>query len=182
MPKKDKKITKSKSSKKIVKKVSKSKIVESVKKEDIKVEKTDIKKEETSKRKSHSKYVFSVGRRKSSVARIRLLKDNEDSIIINNKDYKKYFPYFELQKIVTSPLESVDYLGKGTISIKVIGGGVKSQSESIRHGIARALVKVDQNFRPVLKKNGFLTRDSRVKERKKYGLRGARRAPQWQKR
>lgn len=127
-------------------------------------------------------YLFAVGRRKTAVARIRFHKEGIGEIIINNKDYRQYFPFFEFQKIVLSPLVLTDYQGKGKFSIKVHGGGKRGQAEGIRHGLSRLLIKISQEYRPILKKNEFLTRDARVKERKKYGLKRARKAPQWQKR
>lgn len=142
-----------------------------------KVEEKELVKKITSK-----KYLYAVGKRKSAIARVRYYKDGEGQIIINGKKYDEYFPYFEFQKIVLSPLELVNFDQKGNFSIKVLGGGKRGQSESIRHGITKILIIIDSNFKAILKKSSFITRDSRVKERKKYGLRGARRAPQWQKR
>jgi small subunit ribosomal protein S9 len=103
-------------------------------------------------------------------------------ILINGKDFKEYFPTFYLQKIVLSPLELVKCLNKFKILVKVTGGGKSAQAEAVRHGIARALVIFNPDFRKKLKKAGFLKRDPRMKERKKPGLKRARRAPQWQKR
>ncbi|MBI3956656.1 MAG: 30S ribosomal protein S9 [Candidatus Kerfeldbacteria bacterium] len=126
-------------------------------------------------------YLFAVGRRKTAVARIRLYSKGSGQITVNEKPFDAYFPLPIWQRIVRKPLELTGYT-KGDISIKVAGGGVQSQAESARHGIARALLLVDPAFRKVLKPMGLLTRDARVKERKKYGLKRARRAPQWQKR
>jgi len=128
-------------------------------------------------------YIFAVGRRKSSVARVRLYsKDNRGNILVNNKDYREYFPYFEFQKEIEEPLKLCNLLGKNFISIRVRGGGKRGQAEAVRHGIARVLFKFDEKFKKSLRSEGYLTRDSRVKERKKPGLKRARRAPQWQKR
>jgi len=129
-------------------------------------------------------YIYAVGKRKSAVARIRLhdAKKSDGKIIINNKDLNKYFPTFELQQIVTCPLALLGLNNKFNITIKVLGGGIRGQADSIRHGIARALLKLDINNRKSLRAAGLLTRDSRKKERKKPGLKRARRAPQWAKR
>ena len=127
-------------------------------------------------------YYYAVGRRKCSVAQIRLYKKGSGEIKINEKEIEKYFPCEEWQSIVFAPLKVMGQTNKLNTIIKVQGGGVKSQSEAIRLGIARALLKLNPIFKRGLKKYGYLTRDSRVKERKKYGLKGARRAPQWAKR
>lgn len=130
---------------------------------------------------SLTRYTYAVGRRKSAVARVRIHHKGDTGIIINGKPLNLYFPMEQLQTIVQEPLVLTG-LGHGAVSIKVQGGGIRSQAESIRHGIARALLRIEPNVRIPLKRAGFLTRDSRVKERKKYGLKRARRAPQWQKR
>ena len=127
-------------------------------------------------------YIYTVGRRKAAVAQIRLYKKGEGKIIINKHDYKKYFPFFEFQKIVTAPLVLVGEDNQHDITVVVRGGGIRGQAEAIRLGISRALIELNKDCRPVLKANGFLTRDPRVKERKKPGLKRARRAPQWSKR
>jgi small subunit ribosomal protein S9 len=128
-------------------------------------------------------YLYAVGKRKTSIARIRLhTKKADGNVLINEKDYKKYFPYFEFQQIVMAPFTLLGLLGKYDVTVKVNGGGLKSQAESIRHGLTRVLLLLDPNFRKALRGAGFVTRDSRVKERKKPGLKRARRAPQWQKR
>ncbi|PIQ92405.1 MAG: 30S ribosomal protein S9 [Parcubacteria group bacterium CG11_big_fil_rev_8_21_14_0_20_39_14] len=128
------------------------------------------------------KYWEAVGGRKTSVARIRLFTKGEKAILVNNKDYKVYFPGLELQQIIVSPLQKMKCFDRFSASIKVKGGGIHSQAEAIRHGIARALVKFNPDFRKRLRKTGYLTRDPRMKERKKFGLKRARRAPQWRKR
>ena len=134
------------------------------------------------------KYLETVGRRKTAVARVRLFTSSpsqsamEGNLVVNDKLYKEFFPKLELQQIVESPLRRLKSLNRFQAIIKVKGGGTKGQAEAIRHGLARALVLFDPNFRKKLKKMGFLTRDPRKKERKKYGLKKARRAPQWRKR
>jgi len=127
-------------------------------------------------------YIFAVGRRKSAVARVRLYKNSEPEIVINGKSLEEYFPYFEHQRVVTESLEATNQKDLGKISVKVTGGGTKGQAESIRLGLSKVLIKIDAAFRPQLKSRNLLTTDSRIKERKKYGLKKARRAPQWQKR
>lgn len=128
-------------------------------------------------------FIPSVGKRKSAIARVRVLHDkvNDTKITINGKDYKEYFNYFEWQDLLLKPLKAV---GKEKIAISVMvkGGGSRGQLDAIKHGIARALLIMDENFRATLRKEGLLTRDSRIKERKKPGLKKARRAPQWSKR
>jgi small subunit ribosomal protein S9 len=128
------------------------------------------------------KYFQAVGRRKTASAQVKLFLNGGGEILINGKDFKEYFPTFYLQKIVLSPLELVKCLNKFKILVKVTGGGKSAQAEAVRHGIARALVIFNPDFRKKLKKAGFLKRDPRMKERKKPGLKRARRAPQWQKR
>jgi len=127
-------------------------------------------------------YKFSVGRRKSAVARVRFFKDGQGDIIINGKPIGEYFPYFQFQNIIKEPLKLTGKLTEGRYTIKVSGGGTRGQAESIRLGISRILLQIDKNSRPILKAQKLLTRDPRVVERKKYGLKKARRAPQWQKR
>jgi small subunit ribosomal protein S9 len=129
------------------------------------------------------RYIEAVGRRKRAVARVRLSEGNNKkiTILINGRDYHDFLPIADLAKAVEDPLRAV---GKTdlTVSVKVAGGGIRGQAEAIRHGISRALLKMDQDLRPTLKPLGFLMRDSRKKERKKPGLKRARRAPQWAKR
>ncbi len=127
-------------------------------------------------------YFYGTGRRKSSVARVHIYPNGSGNITINNREIDNYFGLDTLKLIVRQPLVTTDTLGKVDIIATVTGGGVTGQAGAIRHGIARGLLKLDENFRPALKKAGFLTRDPRMKERKKYGLRGARRAPQFSKR
>ncbi|HJF31641.1 MAG TPA: 30S ribosomal protein S9 [Sporosarcina psychrophila] len=121
------------------------------------------------------------GRRKSSVARVRLV-PGDGTIIINNRDVEDYVPFATLREIIKQPLVATETLGSYNILVNVDGGGYTGQAGAIRHGVARALLQVDPDFRPVLKSAGFLTRDARMKERKKPGLKGARRAPQFSKR
>lgn len=129
-----------------------------------------------------SKYYEAVGRRKTALARIRLFTQGEKEFLVNDKSYRLYFPVLELQETADAPLRMMKCLDKFRVSVKVRGGGVSSQSEAIRHGLARALVKFNPDFKRRLRKAGFLTRDARMRERKKFGLKRARRAPQWSKR
>ena len=121
------------------------------------------------------------GRRKSSVARV-FMTPGTGKITVNDKTLEDYLPQEILRMVVKSPLVETGTDGQYDITINVFGGGLTGQAGAMRHGIARALLEVGEDFRPVLKKAGFLTRDSRGKERKKYGLRGARRRPQYSKR
>ena len=131
---------------------------------------------------SKKPYVYGTGRRKSSVARVRLYEGGTGSITINGRDIDEYFGLETLKLIVRQPLATTDLLGKVDIVVTVAGGGVSGQAGALRHGIARALLEINPDFRGALKKAGFLTRDPRMKERKKYGLKAARRAPQFSKR
>ena len=126
-------------------------------------------------------YYYGTGRRKKSVARVRLV-PGEGKILINDRSLDEYFGLDTLKVIVKQPLTLTDTLSKFDVICKVIGGGFTGQAGAIRHGISRALLKADEELRPALKKAGFLTRDPRMKERKKYGLKKARRAPQFSKR
>ena len=121
------------------------------------------------------------GRRKSSVARFRLV-PGEGNIIINDRELTKYFGLKTLELIIKQPLEATETVGKYDVLANVVGGGISGQAGAIRHGIARALLKVDEEYRPTLKKAGLLTRDPREKERRKYGLKKARKASQFSKR
>ena len=132
--------------------------------------------------KSKKPYVYGTGRRKSSVARVHVYENGTGSIIINGRDIEEYFGLDTLKMVVRQPLVTTDTLGKVDIVATVTGGGVTGQAGAIRHGVARALLNVDPEFRAALKSAGFLTRDPRMKERKKYGLKAARRAPQFSKR
>jgi small subunit ribosomal protein S9 len=121
------------------------------------------------------------GRRKTSVARVRLI-PGSGNITINKRDIEEYFDYDTLKVLVKEPLVITDTLDKYDVFVNVKGGGFTGQAGAIRHGISRALINSDEELKPVLKKAGFLTRDPRMKERKKYGLKKARRAPQFSKR
>jgi small subunit ribosomal protein S9 len=124
---------------------------------------------------------YGTGRRKSSVARVYLVPGN-GNITVNKRDLDEFFGLETLKVIVKQPLVLTDTLSKFDVLVTVKGGGYTGQAGAIRHGIARALLEVDVEMRPALKKAGYLTRDPRMKERKKYGLKGARRAPQFSKR
>ena len=128
-----------------------------------------------------SNYFYGTGRRKSSVARVRVY-NGTGKITINDRDIDDYFGLETLKLIVNQPFAVTGTEGKYDIVCRVSGGGVTGQAGAIRHGLSRALLQADENLRPALKKAGFLTRDPRMKERKKYGLKGARRAPQFSKR
>ena len=126
-------------------------------------------------------YFYGTGRRKSSVARVRVY-NGTGKMTINGRDINDYFGLETLKMVVRQPLNATATLGKVDIVATVEGGGVSGQAGALRHGISRALLQVNPDFRPILKKAGFLTRDPRMKERKKYGLKAARRAPQFSKR
>jgi small subunit ribosomal protein S9 len=136
------------------------------------------------------KYFPSVGRRKEAIARVRLFtKKSTDTagedkalLVVNGKDYTEYFSDVNLQHIVETPLRKLKSLNRFKATVLVNGGGISGQANAIKHGLARALILFDINFRRKLKKSGLLTRDSRAKERRKYGLKKARKAPQWSKR
>jgi len=160
----------------IAPKEAKPKVVELVPTEEVKEKK--------------EKYFQTVGRRKESVAIVRLftkkstdsVEDDKALITVNNKDYGQYFSDKNLQLIVESPLRKLKSLNRFKATVMTHGGGLAGQAGAVMHGLSRALVLFDLNFRKKLKKSGFLTRDSRTKERRKYGLKKARKAPQWQKR
>ncbi len=130
---------------------------------------------------SDAAYVWGTGRRKCAIAQVRLYV-GEGGITVNGKSYTEFFPRLEHQRMIEAPLASTEMAGKLRVEVKVAGGGPSGQAGAIRHGIARALVRESEVLKPVLRKEGFLTRDPRVKERKKYGLRRARKAPQYTKR
>ena len=133
------------------------------------------------KAKSQKTVFYGTGRRKSSIARVRLV-EGTGKITINGKDIDEYLGLETLKVIVRQPIVATNTLTKYDVMVKVTGGGYTGQAGAIRHGIARALLEANGEFRPELKSNGFLTRDPRMKERKKYGLKKARRAPQFSKR
>ena len=131
---------------------------------------------------SKKPYLYGTGRRKSSVARVHLFPNGTGAITINGRDIDNYFGLETLKLIVRSPLVLLGLEGKYDIVVRVSGGGVSGQAGAIRHGLSRALLQQSDENRTALKKAGFLTRDPRMKERKKYGLKAARRAPQFSKR
>ena len=130
---------------------------------------------------NNENYFYGTGRRKSSVARVRLL-PGTGNVTINGRSMDEYFGLETLRMLVRQPLELTGTLGKFDVIVNVVGGGVSGQAGAIRHGITRALIESDETLKSVLKKAGFVTRDPRMKERKKYGLKAARRAPQFSKR
>ena len=132
--------------------------------------------------KSKKPYFYGTGRRKSSVARVHLFQNGTGAITINGRDIDDYFGLDTLKLITRQPLNLTGLIGKVDVVATVAGGGVTGQAGALRHGISRALLEMDPEFRPALKAAGFLTRDPRMKERKKYGLKAARRAPQFSKR
>lgn len=132
-------------------------------------------------KKEDNSMIRTVGRRKTATARVRLSL-GKGVIIINDKPFKEFFPIELWSDKVIAPLKTVSREKDFDVSVKIVGGGVNSQAEAVRHGIARALVKWDETLKPILKAEGFLTRDPREKERKKPGLHKARRAHQWRKR
>ncbi len=127
-------------------------------------------------------YHYGTGRRKKSVARVRLYPNGTGAITINGRDIEEYFGLDTMKLIVRQPFAVTETLGKFDVEVTVVGGGFTGQAGAIRHGLARALVKANEEYKAALKKAGFLTRDPRMKERKKYGLKAARRAPQFSKR
>ena len=127
-------------------------------------------------------YYYGTGRRKTAVARVRLYPNGEGRIIVNGREVDQYFGRETLSMQVRLPLRLLELANQFNISVKVLGGGVSGQAGAVRHGIARALVRADDTFKPALRRAGFLTRDPRMKERKKYGLKRARKAPQYTKR
>ena len=128
------------------------------------------------------KYIYSVGRRKTSAAQIRLYKNGNGSMMVNNLKANQYFKKIDLFSIINQPLKQTGLIKDFNFTIKVSGGGKKSQAEAVRHGISRALIEVNRELRPSLKARGWIMRDASKKERKKPGLKKARRAPQWAKR
>lgn len=130
---------------------------------------------------SDETYVWGTGRRKCAIAQVRLF-SGKGEIVVNDKPYQEAFSRLEHRRKIEHPFLSTDTAGRFRVTAKVNGGGLSSQAEAIRHGIARALVKENELFKPILRKEGLLTRDARVKERKKYGLKRARKAPQYTKR
>jgi len=146
-----------------------------------KTEKKEVKKE-IEKPKEKEKYLEAVGKRKTAVARVRIFTRGERAFLVNQKPLEKYFPILDLQKTAQASLDKMKCLDKFKVEVLVKGGGFSSQAEAIRHGTARALTLFNLDFKKRLRRAGFLTRDSRIRERKKFGLKRARRAPQWAKR
>lgn len=131
---------------------------------------------------SKATYIEAIGRRKTAAARVRIFKSARESFTVNDRDLGEYFPTSALQSTVKDPFKKANLSQKFSVSAHIQGGGVSAQAEALRHGIARALVTHDSELRVQLKRAGFLKRDPREKERKKFGLKKARRAPQWSKR
>lgn len=129
-----------------------------------------------------NEYYYGIGRRKGATASVRLYSDGDATATVNDKPLDEYFNHIELQERVQQPLKLLDYLGKYRITAQVKGGGLSGQADALRLGVANALVESNEDLRPTLKRAGFLKRDARVKERKKYGLKRARKAPQFTKR
>ncbi len=157
------------------------------KKPALKKKKTTKKDSDKTKLAKEKKYCEAVGRRKRSIARVRLFtcrpfNDDKARITVNNKPYGKFFSTLELKKIAASPLRKMKSANRFEVTAMVKGGGIRGQAEAVRHGLARALVKFNADFSKKLKRAGYLRRDPRKKERKKPGLKKARRAPQWKKR
>lgn len=132
--------------------------------------------------KTTTKYFEAVGRRKTAIARVRLFPAKKNSFEINGKALETYFPVKEMQVTAEEALHNGKAAEKFTVTAKIVGGGISAQSEALRHGIARALLEYDLNLRSGLKKLGYLRRDPRAKERRKFGLKKARKSPQWSKR
>jgi len=130
---------------------------------------------------SEENYVWGTGKRKCAIAQVRLF-SGKGEIIVNDKPYQEAFPRIEHRHMIEHPFLATENMGKFRVMVKVNGGGLSSQAGAIRHGIARALAKENELFKPMLRKEGLLTRDARIKERKKYGLKRARKAPQYTKR
>ena len=130
---------------------------------------------------SEESYIWGTGKRKCAIARVKLF-PGKGEVIINDKPYQEAFPRVEHRHMIEHPFLATDTMGKFRIMVKVNGGGRSGQAGAIRHGIARALAKENELFKPMLRKEGLLTRDARIKERKKYGLKRARKAPQYTKR
>ena len=127
-------------------------------------------------------YYYGTGKRKTSIAKVRLYLDDEGPILVNGKPVEEYFNWKPWRDIINEPFRATETTNRFRVVVKVLGGGVHSQAEAIRHGITRALVVYDENLKPELRRQGFITRDARIKESKKYGLKRARRAPQYTKR
>ncbi|MBP9782497.1 MAG: 30S ribosomal protein S9 [Candidatus Pacebacteria bacterium] len=129
-----------------------------------------------------NRYIEAVGRRKTAIARVRITPAAKGSFVVNDKDVKEYFPTNDLQTIAQEAITKSGTADKFVVTVKVLGGGIHAQAEAIRHGLSRTLVERDEEVKNTLKKLGFLKRDSRQVERKKFGLKKARKAPTWSKR
>jgi small subunit ribosomal protein S9 len=129
-----------------------------------------------------NRYIEAVGRRKTAIARVRITPSTKGSFIVNDKDVKEYFVTQDLQMIAQEALSKSEVGEKFVVTVHVLGGGIHAQAEAVRHGLSRTLVERDENVKNALKKLGFLKRDSRQVERKKFGLKKARKAPTWSKR
>jgi len=130
---------------------------------------------------SEEKYIWATGKRKCAIAQVRLF-TGDGGIVINGKPYDEAFPRLKYRRMIEAPFEATDTVGKFRVTVKTTGGGMSGQAGAVRHGIARALLKENDLFRSALRKEGLLTRDARIKERKKYGLKRARKAQQFTKR
>ena len=131
---------------------------------------------------TQQQYFYGTGKRKTAIAKVRLYPDDGGPILVNGKTMEEYFNWEPWQNTIIEPFRVSDTRGRFRVIVKVIGGGVNAQAEAIRHGISRALMVFDPDLKPTLRRHGLITRDSRIKESKKYGLKRARRAPQYTKR
>ena len=131
---------------------------------------------------AQQEYYYGTGKRKTSIAKVRLYLEDDGSILVNGKPMDEYFNWQPWQRIINEPFQVSNTANRFRVVARVLGGGVNSQAQAIRHGIARALVVFDENLKPALRRQGLITRDARIKESKKYGLKRARRAPQYTKR
>ena len=131
---------------------------------------------------TQQEYYYGTGKRKTAIAKVRLYLDNGGPVLVNGKPMEEYFNWEPWQSTIAEPFKAAEVTGRFRVTATVVGGGVHAQAEAIRHGIARALLNYDQTLKPTLRRHGLLTRDSRIKESKKYGLKRARRAPQYTKR
>ena len=129
-----------------------------------------------------NRYIEAVGRRKTAIARVRITPSTKTSFVVNDKDVKEYFSTNDLQVIAQEAMSKSEIGEKFTVTVQVVGGGIHAQAEAVRHGLSRTLVERDEQVKNTLKKLGFLKRDSRQVERKKFGLKKARKAPTWSKR
>lgn len=134
------------------------------------------------KTKSDKQYYEGLGRRKEAVARVRLTNEDKPTFFVNGRALEKYFPTTELRLVARKALDEIASGGKLAVSAKIVGGGVRAQADALSHGIARALLKIDATHKTALRAGKFLTRDARIKERRKFGLKKARKSPQWSKR